>query len=434
MRKFFVLLKKEIKELFTIQMFIPILIGGLVFLLLGSVMSGIAENADEESGSGKIVVLDLDASSFSGDVIKLLNDEGFDITTKHQGDISSVIDEAKKIGADAVIVLPKDFGKNAMTCVSQSLDVYSVLGSLSLMGQTGDYAAESSVYLINEYVSDLLIAGETENADPDVIKNPVVKNDYVVINGKTANVNATELKSFVTAQTVFVPIVMFMIIVYSAQLLITALASEKENKTMETLLSTPVSRSSIIGVKMVVSGIAALVYALVYMLGFQYYIGSMTGVGALGGGDHIKDAMVQLGLTLGVGDYILIGLSLFAGILVALAMSSILGSMAEDVKKAQGYITPVMLLVLVPYLFTLVTDISTASLPVKIILNVIPFSHPFQASNYLFLNQYAAVILGILYQFILFAVLLAVAAKIYSSDRIFTVRHSTKLFARKKTR
>ncbi len=426
MRKFGVLLKKELKELFTVQALIPILVSVLIFMLLGAVVNDAMEAEQAQSGNGeKLVVLDLDGTSLSGDVIKVLNNAGFNVSTKHQGEVLDIIHEAQLLDARAVLVIHQGFEKNALQAVPQTIDTYSILNDLSLMGQTGDATLEAAISQVNTYVSDMLIEkGLIIAVDPEAIKHPVVKNDYLFMNDQIANVSALEVKGFLMSQNTLIPIVMFMIIIYASQLLITALAAEKENKTMETLLSTPVRRSTIIGAKMTAAGLSALVYAVVYMFCFQNYMGNL--MGSSSATEQLQQAMEQLGLTLGVGDYILLGISLFAGILVALALSCILGAFAEDVKKAQGYITPMMLLVLVPYLFSLFTDVNSASLPIKILLNAIPFTHPFQASSYLLLNQFLPVILGILYELVLLCVFLWLAAKIYASDKIFIMKHNGK--------
>ena len=68
--------------------------------------------------------------------------------------------------------------------------------------------------------------------------------------------------------------------------------------------------------------------------------------------------MRQLGLTFGPSDYALLGLTLFAGILVALSIAIILGAFAESVKSVQALLTPLMVLLLVPYFLTLFLDLS----------------------------------------------------------------------------
>ena len=423
MRKLFVLLKKEIKELFTIQAFIPIIVMAVAFMLLGSFISDMM-NEEGTGDGGKIYVLDLDNSNLSNEALEVLTNSGFKITKSNQGEISDVIEDAKAINAEAVLVIAKGFSDSIAEDKIQNIDAYSMLTSLSITAQSGDVILKNAVDIINSYISNKIIAENVGvDSSPEFIKNPVIQNDFVVVNGKIANVNSMSIKSFIMSQTIFLPLVIFMIIIFASQMLINTVATEKENKTMETLLSTPISRTSIIGAKMLAAGISALVYAVVYMIGFQNYMGAVTG--EEGSAEGLKTAIEQLGLTMGAGDYVLLGISLFASILVALALSSILGVMAEDVKKAQTYLMPIMMLTMIPYLLTMIIDVNTAPLLMKIIIYAIPFSHPFTAASHLFLKDYVPVILGILYQLAVFGIILFVATKIYSSDKIFMTRHSS---------
>jgi len=50
-----------------------------------------------------------------------------------------------------------------------------------------------------------------------------------------------------------------------------AVATEKENKTLETLLSMPIKRSYIASSKMIAGGIVSLLMALIYIVGFNFY-------------------------------------------------------------------------------------------------------------------------------------------------------------------
>ena len=54
----------------------------------------------------------------------------------------------------------------------------------------------------------------------------------------------------------------------------------------------------------------------------------------------------------------------------------------------------------------------------------IPFTYPFLAGPNLFLGNEAAVWFGIAYQTLWFGVLVAIAARIFSSDRILTMKLS----------
>jgi ABC-2 type transport system permease protein len=118
----------------------------------------------------------------------------------------------------------------------------------------------------------------------------------------------------------------------------------------------------------------------------------------------------------------MLGGSLFFGILSALSVAMILGVFAEDTKAVQGVITPLMVLVMIPYLITLLLDLNSMSPTIKYLVYAIPFSHPFLAAPNIFMKNYLFVFAGIAYQAVFFLVFVLIAAKIFSSDKITTIR------------
>jgi len=76
------------------------------------------------------------------------------------------------------------------------------------------------------------------------------------------------LKGLATSQSIMIPMILMLVIMYSGMMVITSMGMEKENKTMETLLTLPVKRSYIVGGKMAGSALAALIMAVIYMIGF----------------------------------------------------------------------------------------------------------------------------------------------------------------------
>ena len=89
--------------------------------------------------------------------------------------------------------------------------------------------------------------------------------------------SAAAISGFVYSQSIFVPIILMMIIIYSSQMVISAIAMEKQNKTLETLLTVPIPRTSIVTAKMLAAGIVGLLSAVIYMIGMKSYMGGMMG-------------------------------------------------------------------------------------------------------------------------------------------------------------
>jgi len=176
----------------------------------------------------------------------------------------------------------------------------------------------------------------------------------------------------------------------------------------------------------------ALFTSAVYLFGMNYYIKGLTdsvAPGAMTANSATSVAISQLGLTFSTTDYVVLGVSLFFGILAALSVALILGSFAEDAKSAQGVVTPLMVMIMIPYFLVMFLDVSSVSGAMKILIYAIPFSYPFLAAPNLLLHQYQTIAFGIIYLAAFFALFVFLASKIFSSDKILTMRLN---FKRKK--
>ena len=414
MHKFFVLLNKEIRELLTLQTILPLILVVVIFGFIGKAVGGAVKSANQ---SQSVSIIDQDNTPSSQAVAKTLSSSGFKIK-----DVSSNLDEAIQQTEDAngtaVLVIPQGFGAGLATLSPKPIQTYTVMHNFSTTGAVGATVIQSALSSLNNYFSNQLIS-QKGIGDPARIKNPLTTVSYVQIGDRRAQADPSALSAFVTQQVTFIPILLFFIILFASQIIATAMAAEKENKTLETLLSLPVNRRAIILAKMLAAGIVAAVSSLVYLFGYQHYLNSVSGDQSSGG---IHAIAAQLGLVFTWQDYVVLGTALFFAILAALAIALILGAFAEDVKSVQSLIIPLMLLIMIPYIMTLLVDVSTAALPLRILVYVIPFSHAFLTAPNLFLHNYTAIGWGIAYEIVCFLVFIAIAVRIFSTDRIVTMK------------
>jgi len=421
MKKFWVLLKKEIKELMTAQLILPFVIVVIIFYFIGGYLQN--ETKKVNTNYQPIAIMDLDQSQLSKEIITFLESQNFKIDKFVKSNLTNDFENyLKENKINSGIIIPQNFQIDAESLRAPHLMTYSQITGFSLIASMKSASLPTVTALINNLVSDKIINGKIKSDNAALLKNPYITVENVMINNKTAVTSARQIITFASQQTMFIPIILFMVIILSAQMVAVAIATEKENKTLETLLSTPVDRKIIVSAKMLAAGIIALVMAAVYMLGFKNYINGISGGSFSSSGEGIKDAITQLGLSLSNSDYIILGIGLFVGILLALAIAMILGAFAEDAKSAQSVIAPLMVLTLIPYFLTLFADINTLQPIIKYIVYLIPFTHTFLAGQYLTLGQVQPVILGIIYQFVVFIIFVYIAARIFSSDYIMTMK------------
>jgi len=263
-------------------------------------------------------------------------------------------------------------------------------------------------------ISSYLIE-HNSSANASIVLSPTSHTDTTIFRSKEMiGISPTEISSMLSGQSTIVPIVIMMIVMMAGNTIISSMGMEKENKTLETLLTLPVRRSSIIAGKLAAAAIVGLLMAGVYMIGFGYYMQSLSA--------HQTIDLGAYGLTLGVVDYILVGLSLFASLVAALALCMVIGTFATSYKSAQTLIMPITILAIVPMFILMMKDFNTLPPIGQVLVYAIPFSHPMMAFRALMFDEYMLVISGILYSTIFAVIMIAVASWIFKTDRLLTGR------------
>jgi len=417
LRKFWNLLKKETKELINTQLIISLIFTFFLFYLMGTLVHGEMAKA---AAPQEIAVWDLDSSDLSLGILKGLSSANFQIISLTARDRQEAIEKAGASNVSLLLIIPNGFEKSVLELNSMSLDTFYFIRGFSVSATSASGMVKSVIATVNDYVSNSYIKEKIPGIDPEELKNPVKNKDYVIVKDRIAEGSPAEVSSFILSQSTFLPIILMLIIVYSSQMVISAVAMEKENKTLETLLTVPINRNYIVVAKMLSSGIVGLITAGIYMVGFRFYMGGFRGNVPTSG--QIDTVVQKLGLAFTPQGYLVLGVSLFLAILCGLAMAIILGVLAKDLKSAQGLLMPIVFLTLIPYLISLFSDFNSLSLPVKILLWIIPFSHPFLAFQNILLGNYLPVFYGIIYMLVVFAIMVFLAARIFSSDRVLTMQ------------
>ncbi len=417
MKKFVNLLLKEIRELITLQLIISLLFTLVLFYFMGQLSKREVKRA---ASTQKILAMDLDRSQFSQELINGLQSARFKVELLKETSKEQAIESAKASDTNLLFIVPEGFGESVSEFRAKEIETYTFMRSFSLTSTRNSSVFRAVISALNDYLSSNYLQKKIPGTNPENLKNPIKSRDFVIVKDKLAEGSAAQIAGFASSQSLFVPVILMMIIIYSSQMVISAIAMEKQNKTLETLLTVPISRASIITAKMFSAGLVGLIAAVIYMVGFRRFMGGF--YEGMPSSSQMSGVMRQLGLSFTTNSYLILGASLFLAILCALALATILGVLAEDFRSAQGLIMPVIFLVMVPYFISLFSDINSLSLPAKLFVLAIPFSHPFLVTQNLFLENYSPVIYGILYMLVVFVILVVIAARIFSTDRILTMK------------
>jgi len=418
------IIKKELKELLTPATILPIVVIALIFGSIGSSMEGIQEELDEKPVLGFI---NEDNNTLSTIVTSVLENESeiifnsSDIADKQYG-----LEQVKQQDGMALIVINKNFSTDILNDTRGGLEVYWMMKGAGLFDTISSGVVEQLIISINREISKALIEDNT-TVNASIALWPTSRIDTTYFKDKEIGLSPGAISGMLSSQSMLIPIVIMMIIIMAGNMVISSMALEKENKTLETLLTLPVKRTHIVTGKIVASAIIGLLFAVVYMFGMSRYFQGFQMSGELN--------LADFDLALTSSDFLLIGISLFITLIAALALCMLLGTMAKNYKSAQTLTFPVTMLAMIPMFVTMFADFDTLPLALKGLLFAIPFSHPMMASRALIFNDYVLVIGGIIYVLIFAIVTISIVVWVFKTDRLLTGSTRTKkLFSFKKRR
>lgn len=419
--KFLNLLKKELRELINAQMITGLVLTVVLLMAVGKIMSSATDSA-LSSDSGEISISDQDKTDYTSQLIQHIKDSGYKVNIFEQNNTDKA-ELLNQIDKDNLIIIPEGFTEEVTVKGNiGSIEIVSRMSSNSALSSLSDHSKDG-VELIQNFTKNYIMSqkGFSEK-EISVVDSPVNINEFTVVDDKWENISAETLKSLTTSQGMIIPIVVFILVMFTSQMIISAISTEKIDKTLETLLSVPVSRVSVLGAKMLAAAIVALINAAVYMIGFYGYMSSILGNSGSGSETgSVSEILSALGLKTGLGEYALVGMQMFLTIMICLAISLILGALVNDSKSAQTVLMPIMVLAMIPYLISLVYDVNMLSPLPRILVNAIPFTHTFSAINNIMFGRMNLFWIGLGYQAVLFVVCMFFAVRLFMSDKIFTI-------------
>jgi len=422
----FNIIVKEVKELVRDpKILLPMIIIPLImFPLMGFAIQFSMEAAEEGMGEISVAVMDLDGGPVAESLRINLTDWNAKIVQLDDPNLTKAFNYVQESNLTGLIVIPSGFSQNITEGGTSELEVYTPFRGGSIIESTSSSAVSALLSFFENNLVDQRI-NEKFTEPPTTVLNPIDLSEKSIIKGKGVDINPTVLFGLVISQSTIMPVGIMMLLIFAMQLAATAVASEKEEKTLETLLTLPINRFMILAGKLTGSILVAIVGAVAYLIGFSYYMNSFTGMIPTGVGVDLA----SIGLAPTLLSYVLLGLSLFMALLSALALAMSLSVFAEDVRGAQALVGPLSILLVFPMIFTMFTDITALPFPLSIILLAIPFTHPLLASNVAFTGNYLLAIGGIIYMAIFTVGVLYVAARLFGTEKILTAKLKFRRFS-----
>ncbi|MGC8998354.1 MAG: ABC transporter permease [Candidatus Bathyarchaeia archaeon] len=405
-------LLKELKELVRDPKILlgMIIVPLVMFPFLGFVINYAMKSAQEKAAKAALIVVDNDGGYWANNFTETLQMAGMSVFIERNIVLSdeNITGLLSKYNVAQILEIPRGFNDTINKYlggqhVSIKLNFYGVLSTIGAFESMGSSVIDAWIEQFNRRIAPNVVAVEKST----IIKGKVKR-----------GVDPAMLSGLLMYQSIALPVTIMILLTYSVQIAATSVAMEKEEKTLETLLTLPMDRLSILWGKLSGSIIVAAVGAAAYMIGYSYVLGSiMSGVPA-----NINLDLAALELAPSFYGYLLLGISLFVTILSALALAVIMSAFAEDVRSAQslvGYIYPIVFL---PSFALMYLDINTLPLAVRIIFYTIPFSHPIIASKAIIMGDYWTAVFGIIYVSAFTMVVMYAASRLFATEKILTAK------------
>jgi ABC-2 type transport system permease protein len=397
-------LVKELKELIRDPKIIlgMIIVPLIMFPILGVIMNFSMKAAQETAGKIAVLAINHDTKENSTQFINYLN-SSMRVFTIDVSTITEAVPLLTQYNATEIIEIPANFSQCLTARENVTIKVYSVFSGAGLFEGAGASILDDSVERFNR----------------DVAPNLVVPEKSVIIKGQVIEkVDSRMLGGLMLSQAIALPITIMILLSYSMQIAATSVAMEKEEKTLETLLTLPMDRFAILMGKLSGSIIVAAIGAVAYMVGFNYYMSSFTTAIPA----EISVDLASLGLVPSFFGYLLLGTSLFVTLLSALALAVIVSAFAEDVRGAQSIVGNIYPLIFIPALLLMYLDVNALPLALKVFIYAVPFSHPIIAAKAVTMGDNLTALIGIVYVAAFTIAIMYVASRLFATEKILTAK------------
>ena len=413
---------KELKELIRDPKILVsmILIPLIMLPVMGFVMGYAVNSVEDQSQNSTLMILNNDHGDWSQQFIDYLS-LAMNVQVLTGISPQQVIDQNLLTEYDSTqfLEIPQGFSQN-MTLhingdytITTNVNIYGVFQGGGMFSDLGSTEVAAYVNAFNRAVA------------PDTV---LTSHSTIIKDQVQEGIDPASLSMLMLSQSIALPMTVMIMIISSMQIAATSVAMEKEEKTLETLLTSPVDRFAILMGKVASTVIVAGIAAVTVLIGYSYMIGSVT----MGIPDTVNVDLVALGLVPSTFGYILLGISLFVTLLSALALAVVMSTFSENVRGAQALIGYIYPLILIPSIALMYIDLNNLPIAIKAILYAIPFSHPMIASKAVIMGNYTTVLFGIVYVTIFTIVIMYFASKLFSTEKILTAKLMLKRETKKK--
>ncbi|MEM1569737.1 MAG: ABC transporter permease [Candidatus Bathyarchaeia archaeon] len=419
------LVEKEVKDLLRdpriyIGLLAPILIMPIIGLAISAAMQSSIETISREGV--KVAVIDLDGTATSREFIDFMRSLGLNVSEFSSVDVEDGIEKLKDIDVRILIVVPNGFESNVTSFRKAQVNVYFVVKTMGL-SSVGIFSIIENV--LNAYSRALVesfISSTSPEVNPDDVLKPLTTISYTVVKNRIIKVSPSILfNQFFMGSGIIVPLVLMLVSITVAQIAATATAVENEEKTLETLLTLPIGRYSILMGKLIGSTVVAMLGTILFIIGLTVYFQSLFSFPIMAG----EGLTVSLEFpTASFESYIMLFVSLLIAIFFATSLGVIIGALSSDVRISGSLVGFVQIPIMIPMFIVMYGDIGSLPLALQLFIYALPPSYPMLIAQSMFFSELPLeVLLGIPYSAIFTILLIYLTSKLLAPEKLLSLQY-----------
>lgn len=425
MNNLFALIVKEVKELVRDPKILigVILMPIIIFPIMGSAMQ-ISQESVQRAIIGASFAVYTDDDGFVTDALLDYLYSNNTVIPIEAENLQDALIQFQNTDSNALIHIPKGYHENLTLGQKGTLRVYANLKKLNIAETSSTNTVSGLINVYNYYFSlnkiQTLIDKTDSNAVPEAIRSPIRISYASILKGNVLEIPPSAILNLVMSQSIMLPILVMIMVLFAIQMAATSIALEKEQKTLEILMTLPVSRLTILGGKLSGSIVIALAGSVSYLIGFSSYMNAAFSF--VPQTTSITLESIDLGITpLGL---LLVGIVVFVTLISALAMAISIAVFADTVRSAQSFTGVLSIPIIFPSMILMLSDIDMLPKSIQWGLLIIPYTHTIIASKAAFMGNYIIVMRSIVFISIWTIAVLYIAARIFSTEKIITAQFS----------
>jgi ABC-2 type transport system permease protein len=391
----------------------------LMFPLMGSAVR-VSMEATQQYQRMEAGLMDIDAQDGNASLsvrfrstMELMNITPVNVSVQS---IDSGVKWCTDHGLNTLVVVPAKFTESILEGRSADVSVYQVLRNYGFQEVEASTRVDSAISSFNSMITAERLKQSYPNGTAQDLLVPARAQMSSVINGKVQAVPPQVVITTLLSTSISMPMIIMILIIMASQLAATSVAMEKEQKTLEVLLTLPIKRVYILIGKITGVIVVSLVATVSYIAGFTYYMSSFTV-----GSTKVTD-LASVGLSPDPVGLVLMMLSLFFAFISALSIAILISAYTKDVRSAQSLVGVLYIPILIPALVLMLVPVDILPIGMQAVIYGIPFSYPILAAKAIYTKDYLVVLLGIVYQVVFTGVILLLATKFFASEKVLTAK------------